>query len=60
MEQNNNQKKLANPPIFDIEQVSSTTECTGLIPAAVESEAEAETYTHLYAIHKQKPSQQES
>lgn len=48
-------KNIPNPPIFDIENVASTTECTGLIPAAIETEDEAVTYARLYAIHLQKP-----
>ncbi len=38
-------------PFYDIEKVSSATECTGLIPRGPESEEEAEAYSELYAIH---------
>ena len=47
-----NQKML---PIEDVENLASTTECTGLTPAGVQSEEEGETYAELYAIHQQKP-----
>ena len=43
----------ANPPIADVESLSSVTECTGLTPSAVLSEGEAEDYARLYAIHRQ-------
>ena len=46
--------ELRNPPIRDVENLSSATDCTGLIPAAVFTESEADHYAHLYAIHRQK------
>ncbi|MBQ8537136.1 MAG: hypothetical protein IJ461_07035 [Clostridia bacterium] len=42
-------------PIYDIEKIASATECTGLIPAQVEDEAEVENYAELYAVHPVKP-----
>lgn len=42
-------------PIADAEDLASATECTGLTPAAVQSEEEGEAYAELYAIHQQKP-----
>jgi len=42
-------------PIREVEELASATECTGLTPAAIQSPEEAESYTELYAIHKQKP-----
>lgn len=42
-------------PFYDIEKIASSTECTGLTPAAVLSEEEAEAYAELYAIHRQRP-----
>ena len=42
-------------PFYDIEKIASATECTGLMPAQVESEEEAENYAQLYAIHPVKP-----
>ena len=46
-------------PFFDHEEndrLASSTDQTGLIPAAVEDEGEAEAYEELYpAIHRQKP-----
>lgn len=46
--------ELPNPPITEAENLSSATECTGLIPAAVTDPGEAEHYARLYAIHQQK------
>lgn len=46
---------IENPPIEDVEDLASATECTGLTPAAVRTEGEAESYSRLYAIHRQKP-----
>lgn len=43
-----------NPPIPDIEDVAAFTECTGLIPSALETEDEGENYARLYGIHRQK------
>ncbi len=37
---------------FDLDDIVSTTECTGLIPTPPVSEAEAEAYTNLYSIPK--------
>ena len=38
-------------PLYDICSTASTTECTGLVPAGIEQEAEAEAYGELYDIH---------
>ena len=43
-------------PIRDVEELASATECTGLVPAAIQTPEEAENYAQLYAIHTQKPS----
>lgn len=42
---------IVSPPIRDVEDLASCTECTGLIPAGVPTEDEAEDYARLYAIH---------
>lgn len=42
-------------PILETEDLASATECTGLVPAGVQSPDEAENYAQLYAIHEQKP-----
>ena len=42
-------------PVVEVEDLASATECTGLTPAAVQSEEEGEAYAELYAIHHQKP-----
>ena len=41
-------------PIFDVEELASASECTGLIPAAVQTPEEGQNYAELYAIHEQK------
>ena len=51
----NRSETLFNPPIWDVEDLASATECTGLTPAAVQTDGEAESYARLYAIHRQKP-----
>ncbi|MEF9880648.1 MAG: hypothetical protein RR653_05280 [Clostridia bacterium] len=51
----NHSETLVNPPIWDVEDLASATECTGLTPAAVQTQSEAESYARLYAIHEQKP-----
>ena len=38
-------------PIYEIEKIASATECTGLIPAAADTEEEARNYAEMYAIH---------
>ena len=42
-------------PIREVEDLASATECTGLVPAAIQTQEEAEEYAELYAIHRQKP-----
>ena len=42
------------PSEWDVEELASATECTGLIPAAIQTQDEAEDYSRLYAIHVQK------
>lgn len=42
-------------PVMDTEELVSSTECTGLTPAAVQTPDEAQDYAELYAIHEQKP-----
>ena len=41
-------------PFYDVENIASASECTGLIPAQVENEEEAENYAQLYAVHQVK------
>ena len=48
-------KRESDLPFEHPESVQSATECTGLMPAQVESEEEAENYAQLYAIHPVKP-----
>ena len=44
----------AETPFLEVENLASATECTGLIPAGVQTPSEAENYAELYAIHDQK------
>lgn len=46
------EKALDEDLFFDIDQVASATECTGLIPTPPLSEEEAESYTDIYTIPK--------
>lgn len=39
----------------EIEELASFTECTGLIPAGVPTEEEAEALARLYGVHPIKP-----
>ena len=40
-------------PFYDQETTVSATECTGLIPAGIDTEEEAENYADLYSVHSQ-------
>ena len=42
---------IQTPPQRDIQDLASFTECTGLIPAGVPTDEEAEEYARLYGIH---------
>lgn len=44
-----------NPPVPEVAELASATECTGLIPSAVRTPGQAHSYAELYAIHEQKP-----
>lgn len=44
----------SDPLVWDVEELASATECTGLVPAAIQTPEEAEDYSKLYAIHLQK------
>ena len=48
-------------PFFDLDQVASATECTGILAAQVQTEDEAESISALEGIHPiQPPEQKES
>lgn len=38
-------------PFYDVEQVASITECTGLMPALPQDGQQEASYAALYAIH---------
>jgi len=44
----------SDPMVWDVEKLASATECTGLVPSAIQTPEEAEHYSQLYAIHQQK------
>lgn len=44
--------KSSENPFYDIEQVASFTECTGLMPVVPQDEDQDENYASLYATHK--------
>jgi len=52
---NNPSEEKTTLPIMEAEDLASATECTGLVPAGLQTPEEAENYTELYAIHEQKP-----
>ena len=41
-----------NPPVPEVAELASATECTGLIPSAVRTPGQAHSYAELYAIHR--------
>ena len=42
-------------PLFDLDQVASCTECTGLLAAQVEQEDQGENIAALQGIHRIRP-----
>lgn len=42
-------------PFYDIEKPVSMTDATGLIPAAIGDDDQADAYEELYPMHRQKP-----
>ena len=42
-------------PLFDIQQAASVTECTGVLPAQVETKAQADAVSRLESIHSASP-----
>ena len=42
-------------PFFDVQQTVSCTECTGLLPAQIQTEEQAESVSSLESIHPVKP-----
>jgi len=46
---------IPTPPEREVEELASFTECTGLIPAGVPTEEEAEALARLYGVHPIKP-----
>ena len=50
-------KEETDDTFFDTQKVASSFDCTGLIPAAVADEEDAESYGSLYSIHKDLPVQ---
>ena len=40
-------------PFYNQETTVSATECTGLIPAGIDTEEEAENYADHYSVHSQ-------
>ena len=53
--EHHNSKPEISTPFMEVEDLASATECTGLVPAGIQTPEEAENYTELYAIHEQKP-----
>lgn len=56
--QKTEKEKRPDPVVQEVENLASATECTGLVPAAVQTPEEGSSYAQLYAIHEQKPAWQ--
>ena len=48
------ERNPSDPLAWNVEELASATECTGLVPTAIQTPEEAEDYAQLYAIHTQK------
>ncbi|MBE5771764.1 MAG: hypothetical protein IJE17_10860 [Clostridia bacterium] len=48
-------KNPSHDPMRDVENVVSATECTGLLPAQIQSEEEGEALSSLEGIHRIQP-----
>ena len=48
------ERNPSDPLAWNVEELASATECTGLVPTAIQTPEEAENYSQLYAIHQQK------
>lgn len=46
-------KNRPEDPFYDVNNLVSAMECTGLMPSMPENEDEDEHYARLYAIHKE-------
>jgi len=44
-------KPVSDDMLYDVNNMASANECTGLIPAAITKDSEAEAYEELYPIH---------
>ena len=59
---NGEKRKSRNPSdplVWNVENLASASECTGLVPSAILTIEEAENYSQLYPIHQQKTVQEE-
>ena len=50
-----NRRESPPDPLFDVEQVASATECTGLMPAQIQSDEQGEALSELESIHRIHP-----
>lgn len=48
-------KNPSRDPIFDVTQVASATECTGILPAQIETAEQGEDISRLESIHPIQP-----
>lgn len=44
--------KKAGEPFYDLDRAASCTECTGLLPAQIETEEQGESISALQGIHR--------
>ena len=54
MKKEKKNRNPSDPLVWETEELASATECTGLVPAAIQTPEEAENYSRLYTIHLQK------
>ena len=47
--------RLVNPPVRELDELASATECTGLTPSAVRTPEEADSYAELYGMRRLRP-----
>ena len=55
----NGAPKPKDDPLFDIRQAASMTECTGILPAQIQTEEEAENIAALGGVHPVRPPREE-
>lgn len=55
MSKKETKKRKQEPPFFDIQQVASCTECTGILPAQIETDEEGQAVSQLQSTYPVRP-----